>query len=265
MIYYTDNTFDKYVYNPYNKLPYDNEWVLLKLIDKADFSSYTGNGGGGIFRFIVTKEQENWQYSIMDFIGYESQLEKNIIVAVNSDDLGAAEIIYSGHNFKDNFLRDYEAPVLVHTTTPQAFKKIISCGFLKSWNYLNRSDKNISEPIGKLLGDPEDYSDYIMFNSGGYFSELVVSAKQKNCIDMDINAPYLPGARLYFDAKKIANDGLLVRDGAHLKVKDKLEIEKYMLWIATPETIYLPEITTPYEFGTKSDQAFEEKFNINLN
>ena len=28
--------------------------------------------------------------------------------------------------------------------------------------------------------------------------------------------------------------GLLIRDGAHLKVKDRLPIDKYLIWTATP-------------------------------
>lgn len=64
--------------------------------------------------------------------------------------------------------------------------------------------------------------------------------------------------------KKIATDGLLTRDGAHLKVYDSLEIKKYLLWTATSEIVGLHDETTPFEFGAKSDEMFERKFDIKL-
>ncbi len=263
MIYFTDNSFSDYVHNPYNQnIPYDNSWVLIQLLDKADFKSFTGNNGNGIFRLIVTKELNEWQYSMMDFIEYEAQYKRNIIAAVNEVEFKQARKVYDGHSFNDSFLRFYEKPVLVHTTAPKAYKQITECGCLKSWNTL---EHDTEKPIGNLLGDPDDYSDYIMFNNGGYFSEIVVSSQEKGYIDMDIHSLYTPGARFYFDADKMAKDGLLVRDGAHIKVKDMLEINKYLLWTATPELVGLPIVTTPYEFGTKSDNMFQEIFNIQLN
>ncbi len=119
-------------------------------------------------------------------------------------------------------LRDNESPVLVHSTPLNSWENIKRNEMLKSWNLL-KTEKVIAEeqPIGIQLGDPTDFSDYIMFG-GGVTGEIVVNSKQQEKIIMDINVEYLTGARLYFDAKKIAYDGLLVRDGCHLKVKDKL-------------------------------------------
>ncbi len=210
MIYYTDNKFNSFTQNPYrNNLTYDSSWSLIQLLDNAEFTSYTGNNGNGIFRLILTKQLPQWKYCVMDFIEYEKFHNKNIIVAVDSEDLEAAQKAYVGH-----------------------------CCI--------------------------DYSDYIMFNNGGYYSELVVASKEKGYIDMDIHAKYTPGGRFYFDAKKIATDGLLTRDGAHLKVRDCLEIKKYLLYIATSEIVGLPDETTPFEFGTKSDKMFERKFGMKL-
>lgn len=264
MIYYTDNKFNSFTQNPYrNNLTYDNSWSLIQLLDNAEFTSYTGNNGNGIFRLILTKQLPQWKYCVMDFIEYEKFHNKNIIVAVDSEDLEAAQKAYVGHCCMDRFIRNYEGDILVHTTTPIAFKEIIKLGYLKSWNALKMHDDNI-KPIGSQLGDPIDYSDYIMFNNGGYCSELVVASKEKGYIDMDIHAKYTPGGRFYFDAKKIATDGLLTRDGAHLKVRDSLEIKKYLLWTATSEIVGLPDETTPFEFGTKSDEMFECKFGMKL-
>lgn len=263
MLYYTNNNFDSYTHNPYNNnQPYDSSWVLLKLIEYADFKSFTGNNDSGIFRLILTKRLSEWKFCVMDFIEYEKSHNKSIIIAVNPKDLDLAKTEYAGHCCTDNLLRSYEHPVLVHTTTPTAYRKILKSGYLKSWNMLNNNFN--SQPIGAKLGDPIDYSDYIMFNNGGFFSELVVASKEKGYINMDIHTSYTAGGRFYFDAEKIAKDGLLVRDGTHLKVRDYLELNKYLLWIATPELVGLSDETTPYEFGTKSDEMFERKFGIHL-
>ncbi|MEE1503284.1 MAG: hypothetical protein UGF89_03435 [Acutalibacteraceae bacterium] len=125
---------------------------------------------------------------------------------------------------------------------------------LKSWNKLNIPEK---EPIGKQLGDPVHFSDYIMFG-GGVSGEIVVNSKQSGKIVMDIDAEYKTGARLYFDAEKIAKDGLLVRDGAHIKVKDCLPLEPYLIWTATWENVGLErQISTPRIFAKLSDEKFE--------
>lgn len=93
---------------------------------------------------------------------------------------------------------------------------------------------------------------------GGVSGEIVVNSKQTGKIVMDINAEYETGARLYFDAEKIAKDGLLVRDGAHVKVKDCLPLEPYLIWIATWDNVGLESpISTPRIFAKLSDENFE--------
>ncbi len=66
---------------------------------------------------------------------------------------------------------------------------------LKSFNRLGIP----GEPIGVKLGDPKDFSDYIMFG-GGVIPGIVVNSKQKGMITMNVNEDYMPGARFYFDA-----------------------------------------------------------------
>ncbi len=259
MIYYTEAAFDKLDTNPFGGVSYDESWILLRLTDQGDFYLTTGNGGHRLFQFVLNKKSPHWQYHFMDFIEYESRLGKNIIVAAHKDDIEEAEKVYSGHNIGDKYLRKYEKPFLVHSTDAESYKKIVKCGCLKSWNLL-KSENSIgeSEPIGKLLGDPEDYSDYIMFSDGGYFNELVVMSKQKGEISSDVNAEYRAGARMYFSAERIAADGLLLRDGAHLKVRRTLALKKYLVWTATPKILGISEITTPREFGEKADNCFFE-------
>ncbi len=78
---------------------------------------------------------------------------------------------------------------------------------------------------------------------------------------MDINAEYQTGARLYFDAKRMAQDGLLVRDGCHIKVKDRLPLAPYLIFAATWDNIGLTSpISTPKIFSEMADAAFRTKF-----
>lgn len=74
---------------------------------------------------------------------------------------------------------------------------------------------------------------------------------------MDVDAEYSTGARLYFDAKKMAMDGLLVRDGCHLKVKDTLPLTPYLIWTATWDILGLDSpLSTPRIFAEQSDKQF---------
>ena len=77
---------------------------------------------------------------------------------------------------------------------------------------------------------------------------------------MDAQAEYLTGARLYFDAVKMAADGLLLRDGAHLKVENMLPLKPYLLFSATWETVGLPSrISTPEKFAREADRCFQRE------
>jgi len=238
---------------------------MFKLLESADFKYFTGGGADEIFRLIVTKENIDWPYRLYDFIQYESSQNKSIIIAADKEDIEYARHVYENHSYIDKFLRSYEQRVLVHTTTKENYTAIMQDGCLKSWNILkNYGTLSDEKPIGHLLGDPPNYSNYIMFSHGGISTELVVSSKQKNRLEMDIDTPYVAGARFYFDAQKIAKDGLLIRDGAHLKVKDSLQIDKYILWVARPNVLGIPEYTTPRIFAQKADTEFSERFGLPL-
>jgi hypothetical protein len=263
----TDNSFNQYTVNPFdNNKPYTHEWILLKLLEKADdFQQMTTGGDGQIFRFIITKELHDWKYRINDFIQYESTYDKNIILAMCQNDLDVAKAECVGHQYNDHYLRDYEQRVLVHSTTIDNYERIIRSGELKSW-FVSKAEYNEWEdtPIGALLNDPVNYSNYVMFGTGGIYQELIPLSKQRGFIDMNLDGLYTAGARFYFNAEKIANDGLLIRDGVHLKVKDWLNIEKYLIWIATTNKLGIDNQTTPRIFAETADQLFIDRFGIPL-
>jgi hypothetical protein len=138
-------------------------------------------------------------------------------------------------------------------------------GQLKSTSQLRKEGK-VQHAIGFLpLGEPPDYLDYVMFAGfdkyGGASScEIVVNSHIQGKPCFDINAPYQPQARMYFDARKIIEDGLAVRDGTHsLKVFGALPLEGYHLRTIFAEDVTLPpgkEHWTPALFTEAANALF---------
>lgn len=260
MIYRVDNFIENNI-NPITKREYDSSWLVLVLSSDIDDAMIVGANNGCAYSFKISKQlHDDWKMAIGDFIGYCNANNLNGIIEITEDEYNEAQNYYVGHSYNETLLRDYETPILVHSTSMGNWIQIQKDGMLKSWNSLNTTDK---EPIGKQLGDPVHFSDYIMFG-GGVSGEIVVNSKQSDKIAMDIDVEYKTGARLYFDAEKIAKDGLLVRDGAHNKVKDCLPLEPYLIWTATWDKVGLEsQISTPRIFTKMSDEAFEHIERIN--
>lgn len=252
MIYRLDDFTENNI-NPINNKPYDSSWIVLMLTDSADYQYMCGSFDGCAYTVKISRMHSGWEFSVCDFLGFHEAAEKNIIAVISPEDLQSAKEEYGTHSYNDSFLRNNEPQILVHSTTLKNFEKIKKDGSLKSRNILNNGEF----PIGNLLGDPEDFGDYIMFSGGNVAGEIVVNSKQSGKIIMDENAEYKTGARLYFDAAKIAADGLLLRDGAHLKVKNSLPLEPYLIWLATWENTGLPDrISTPKIFTETANNEF---------
>lgn len=245
--------------NPITGHAYDASWSILMLTDSFDYEQMCGSSKGCAYTIKISRSQyKNWKISIGDFIGFCKANKKNAILVMPEAALISAKKRYHGHKYNEPFLRNGEPTVLVHSTPMDNWKQIRCDGVLKSWNILKTEGVLTEEqPIGVQLGDPMDFSDYIMFG-GGVTGEIVVNSKQQGKIVMDINAEYFTGARLYFDAQKMAQDGLLVRDGCHLKVKDALPLKPYLIWTATWETVGLvSRLSTPKIFAEQADKQFQ--------
>ena len=261
MIYKLDNFVESNI-NPITNSPYDNSWIVY-IVDNGPYRMMCGSNNGCAYTLRISKTNHpNWKMYVGDFISYNEKHKKNAILVISEDDLSSVQKEYTGHSYNDPFLRDYESTVLIHSTTKENFENIIKCQMLKSWNRL-KSEGFFTEdfPIGKQLGDPEELRDFILFG-GGTTGEIVVNSKQNNKLIYDENIEYRTGARLYFDMRKIANDGLILRDGSEIKIKDSLPIKPYLIWVSTWNKIGLDsEISTPKIFAEKSDEFF--KTNIN--
>ena len=248
--------------NPITNQPFAADWVILHLTDSQDYTFLNGAQNGSAYAFLVSRHYNQWQYAVSDFLQYHTSLGSHILCAMSQQDYTDTIRLFKDHPYNEYTLRSYEPAVLVHSTTPNGWLGIQFDAQLRSWNSL-RTSNSIKEntPIGSSLGDPADFSDYIMFSDGNLSGEIVVSSKEKGRICMDVNAHYHPGARLYFDAAAIARDGLLLRDGAHLKVKDRLPLYPYLLTVITPQTLSLsPEDHTPARFTYLANQTFAAQF-----
>lgn len=260
MIYRVDDFCETNI-NPITGIEYDDTWIVFQLVEDVDYNMLCGSFNGCVYSLKVSKSFANWEFSLGDFEGYYSSVEKNIIVVISEEDYIHQKQVYFGHSFDEKYLRDFEKQVLVHSTTKENYERIVNDGCLKCWDILKREIQNYEdEPIGKLLGDPIDLRRFILFGSGTT-GEIVVNSKQQNRIVMDENVQYYPGARLYFDMKKIAEAGLMIRDGSEVKVKGILPLKPYLLWVSTCETLGISQISTPKEFAEMSDNYFKKYYN----
>ena len=254
MIYRIDNLTDYRIY-PISGREFDSSWIIFSLKYTAPDSVIVGADNGTAYTIKVSKfNNSDWRFAVGDFIGYCNDNKINAILEMPQSDYEDAIQQYIGHSFNESFLREYEPEILIHSITMESWKNIQRDGVLKSWKKLKTENIVLEEhPIGMKLGDPKNFSDYIMFG-GGVIGEIVVHSKQVGKIVMDINAEYKTGAMLYFDAKKIAEDGLLICDGCHMKVKDALPLTPYLILAANWDKIGLSSpISTPKIFSEAAD------------
>ena len=211
------------------------------IIDKNIQGFTGGRGPRGCYCLTLNPDAEDFAYHVADFIRYENAHGRNVRFKPRSFDPTDAlrRVPDSGST-----LRPSDSPFVVHSTTLAAYEKILRDGQLKSTSLLRKEGKT-QHAIGFLpLGEPPDYLDYVMFapaDGWGSGSEIVVNSHMQGKPCFDANAPYEPQARMYFDARKIIEDGLAVRDGGHsLKVYGALPLEGYLLRTVLAGDVALP-------------------------
>lgn len=236
------------------------------LIDDPDNRIIAGADSDGVFTVKFSVTFPEWKFRLMDFLQYEELFSRKVIRCYSDENEEIAAKAYAGHSITDRELRFYEKQILVHSTPRMNWENIQKSGLLKSWN-LAKQDGDINEayPIGKELGDFEEYSDYVMLGNMGFWNEIVVASKQKGSLCYDKDQAYQPGARIYLDAARIAHGGLLVRDGLHLKVKDSLPLSQYMIWCALPEDFCQHEVWTPAKYSQTADALFLSEYGETYN
>ena len=212
-----------------------------------------------IYTLKISKNYEYWYYDLCDLIGFYKDTDIEVLLEIDDNDLALARKLYGNHKYNERKLREYETDVMVHSTTKDNVQSILADKKLKSWNLLSAEKSDWEkEPIGALLGDIDDFSNYVMLSGISQNNEIVTASKANGTINTDINQTYIAGARFYLDAKRLAADGLLLRDGAHIKVKDYIDLEKYLIWYSTPEILGIDKLTTPKKFFEISNERFKE-------
>ncbi len=212
-----------------------------------------------IYTLKISKNYDYWYYDLCDLIDFYNDTDIEVISEVSNDDLALARRLYGNHQYNESTLREYEPAVMIHSTTKENVESILSSMQLKSWNLLSAEKTDWEQqPIGALLGDIEDFSNYVMLSGISQNNEIITASKFNGEINTDINQSYIAGARFYLDAKKLVSDGLLLRDGAHIKVRDYIDLKKYMVWYSTPEILGIEEHTTPKIFFELSNEKFSE-------
>ena len=241
----------------------------LELTEEPEFQLICGVLGDGVYSIRLSRPgHPDWRMAAGDFLSFHEAMDIPYNLEINERDKTDMWEYYAGfsndkpkHSYNDPYLRLGEPAVLVHSTTTENWDSIRGEGRLDSWNTLkSRGALREHEPIGAALGDPEDFRDYIMFGSGTT-GELIVSSKQKGRICTDPHIDYLTGARLYFDAALMARDGLLLRDGCHMKVRDRLLLEPYLIWAADWKAAGLSSPDSqPETFANLADREFSRRF-----
>lgn len=232
-----------------------DEWLVFRLVDDKCLC-LVGRNSDGLYEMAISRQDEYWPYRLMDFISYINHSDLYAYVNIHEEDLIKAQTIYKGHNYRES-LRPYEKSVLVHSSKWENWLLIQKDMCLKSWKMVHESKS--CEPIGKALGDPEDFLDYVMLGSG-IASEIVVLSSNMGQLIYDQDQTYIPGVRLYLDARKLAANGLLIRDGVHTKVKDKISLKTYLLDYITADH-FDKRVWTPYTFTQAANDLFEKRQN----
>lgn len=234
--------------------------VVLYIVNNQAFRTFSGKDGYDNYHIKINIDKlDHWQYAVCDFILYNEALKKVPIIIATVEALNQALVKKDECQATGTEIRQYEPQVLIHSTTSVSWESIRNDGYLYSWAFLKQSGKISEEhPIGQLLGDPLEYSNYIMLGSGQSLSgEYVVMSKQVGQIKCKDHDEYQPGVRLYFDANKLAEHGKLIRDGIHLKVKENIKLTDYLIEAVDVSKIEKLETYTPSSFSIESNRYFE--------
>lgn len=255
MIYYANSECLPSDKNPFSKdSEYGEKWSAFIYDEDAKYYTQVEKNVKVYTIRVSIKRDKNYE-RLTDFVSYETKYNRNIIIKADIEVRRIIDKLLSKSS--NNVIRETDSRWLVHSTTKASWESIKNSKFLYSPSELRKRGIMICEIGLKYYLEPIDYSDYIMLDILDGCGELVVNSRQLGYVCTDGSVLYKPGVRLYFDAHRIIEDGLGIRDGLHiLKVKKELPLERYLISVVEKDLIEPKEIWTPTTYTEEANNYF---------
>lgn len=206
---------------------YGKDWTCFRIHPADDYANCCGGGTKSVYTLCLGRKIPCLKQRLADFLSYESEMGRTVIVSFPEDIDTKSFIKESLDNAQpSDVVRNEDQKWIVHSTDLEAWENIRKEGILKSGRELHSG----TGTGFRLLGEPPEYDEYIMFgNIDSPAPEFVVASRKAGKILTDPEMEYQPGVRLYFDCHMIIEKGLAVRDGVHgIKVHRYLPLTPFL-------------------------------------
>ena len=235
-------------------------WSSIQIHQKTDPGMASGTSPRDLYCFIISHSVANLKERLGDFLQYENQHGRTVIVACPSKvDAHALVKDALANNPDSHAVRPSDPHWGVHSTTADGWTNIQQCGELLSMARLRRDADSMTTEQWRECFEPADYAEYVMLGSLAE-PDVIVASHGAGEMVADETAPYTPGMRLYFDAHLIIRSGLVTRDGLHIvKVYEHLPLAPYLVTAIGVENVDPQgevETWTPRTFVSQANQYF---------
>lgn len=247
---------------------YNPGWSCFSLKGGPGRDYFSGRSRAGCWLLRLGTGARDLEQRLVDFISYENHHGRTAILD------------FPGEIHPEDFLtratekalgpsewRPSDPEYVVHSTALRSWEKIRAHRLMKA---ASRTESRplparggIRNEIDDYLSEePPEYREYIMFGSLGSVSEMILASYTAGKFQLVESTPYTPGARLYFDNRRIVTDGRCTRDGLHsTKVYGSLPLQGYLLFSVTAKDLAYkgsPTAWTPRSFSERADQLFAD-------
>ncbi|MGE0623202.1 MAG: hypothetical protein AB7O54_11330 [Pseudomonadales bacterium] len=236
---------------------YDGSWSAFFIIDRQ--YQMSEHLAGDLFCHYCGLNEAMLMPRLADYLRYEAAQNRNKIVAcppsIRHDDLIRQALEETP---AQEFIRTTDPRWIIHSTTLDRGKRILSDGAIKSQQLLlEEGCLSDHQPGYVSFREPTDYLNHVNFGAiTSPWAEAVVRSNQTGEF-ASFDQPYKPGIRFYVDAHKLIEDRRVLRVGApHLKAEGLVLLQDYVVgWVSADD---FPEHTewTPISFTKAADELF---------
>jgi hypothetical protein len=243
---------------------YGSSWSCFSTLGGSEYRHLTCRTRSGCWLFRINVEQVAIKRHLIDFIRYENENRRTVIVEARLGELSARAVADMERLTPlPGIIRESDEPFLVHSTDRAGWGKIRAAEELTASAFLPKGrnlDALDDQAAAYMRSEPSEYKEYIMLGSlNGPSTEVVVSCFQKGKMILSEDVAYDPGARLYLDNHALIRAGIDVRDGLHLmKVHGHLPL-RYLAAVVTVDDVELPPGQaqwTPRTFTERANSLF---------